>query len=114
MKPQIAEADNPLLCESIRRSRAELTLNLLLKFKDNRKKLRLIIDALLGHSSVEMYTGTSVALGTGDHVIKPVIGHPLDQNVGGARLSESHVVSMPSHCMTEEDAFGEKNWLILK
>ena len=97
MKPQIAEADNPLLCESIRRSRAELTLNLLLKFKDNHMKLRLIIDALLGHSSVEMYNGVGPN------------SHSLGNNSSN-RISESHV-TMASHCMNDEDALGKSAFI---
>ena len=47
MKPQVAEADNPLLCESLRRARSELTLSLLLKFRNEPKLLRDILNALL-------------------------------------------------------------------
>ena len=56
MKPHVAEADNPLLCESIRRARSELTLSLLLKFRNDQGMLRDILNALLDQVEIFRYS----------------------------------------------------------
>ncbi|XP_006813582.2 zinc finger SWIM domain-containing protein 8-like, partial [Saccoglossus kowalevskii] len=47
LKANVCEADHPLLCEGTRRQRGELAIMLLLRYKDDQSKLRLILDALL-------------------------------------------------------------------
>ncbi|XP_077999779.1 zinc finger SWIM domain-containing protein 8-like [Glandiceps talaboti] len=47
LKANVCEADHPLLCEGIRRQRGDLAIMLLLRYKDDQRKLRLILDALL-------------------------------------------------------------------
>ncbi|XP_018670723.2 zinc finger SWIM domain-containing protein 8 [Ciona intestinalis] len=46
-KINVSEAEHPLLCEGTRKQKGELALQMLLLYKDQRHKLRLIIDSLL-------------------------------------------------------------------
>lgn len=47
LKANVSEADHPLLCEGTRRQRGELTLTLLVQYKDCSEKLARIMDKLL-------------------------------------------------------------------
>ncbi|XP_070544794.1 zinc finger SWIM domain-containing protein 8-like [Ptychodera flava] len=47
LKANVSEAEHPLLCEGTRRQRGDLAIMLLLRYKDDQSKLRLILDALL-------------------------------------------------------------------
>jgi hypothetical protein len=47
LKANVSEADHPLLCEGTRRQRGELTLTLLVQYKDYSEKLARIMDKLL-------------------------------------------------------------------
>lgn len=42
LKPCVSEAEHPLLCEGMRRQRGELALTLLLRYKDNAKKIAVV------------------------------------------------------------------------
>jgi hypothetical protein len=52
LKANVSEADHPLLCEGTRRQRGELTLTLLVQYKDCSEKLARIMDKLLDRFSV--------------------------------------------------------------
>jgi hypothetical protein len=47
LKANVSEADHPLLCEGTRRERGDITLNLLVNYKDDPDKLSKIMDKLL-------------------------------------------------------------------
>ncbi|XP_050442654.1 zinc finger SWIM domain-containing protein 8 homolog isoform X2 [Adelges cooleyi] len=47
MKANISEAENPLLCEGIRRQRGELALNIIIRYKNNPTRLAFAMDKLL-------------------------------------------------------------------
>ena len=47
LKANVSEADHPLLCEGTRRQRGDLTLTLLVSYKDDPDKLAKIMDKLL-------------------------------------------------------------------
>ena len=47
LKANVSEADHPLLCEGTRRQRGDITLNLLVNYKDDPDKLSKIMDKLL-------------------------------------------------------------------
>jgi len=47
MKANISEADHPLLCEGIRRQRADLATNILIRYKNNPTRLAMAMDKLL-------------------------------------------------------------------
>jgi hypothetical protein len=51
LKANVSEADHPLLCEGTRRQRGELTLTLLVQYKDCSEKLARIMDKLLDRFS---------------------------------------------------------------
>ncbi|KAJ8022267.1 Zinc finger SWIM domain-containing protein 8 [Holothuria leucospilota] len=85
MKTNISEADNPLLCEGIRRQRGELALAMLVHYKDHPLKHRKILDALLDKQGAKV-KGSNHNQSASHHIFPkptnyppqshPVIGHP--------------------------------------
>uniref|UniRef100_A0A915EH90 Zinc finger SWIM domain-containing protein 8 n=1 Tax=Ditylenchus dipsaci TaxID=166011 RepID=A0A915EH90_9BILA len=59
MRVFISETDHPMLCESIRRQRGELSMTLLLRNRDCLEKLGVILDKLLDSAVHRMYENHS-------------------------------------------------------
>lgn len=55
IKPIVSEAEHPLLCEGTRRQRGDLSMALLLRYKDSPEKLARIMDRLLDPGMHQMY-----------------------------------------------------------
>ncbi|CAK8682764.1 unnamed protein product [Clavelina lepadiformis] len=49
-KVHVSEAEHPLLCEGMRKQKGELAMQMLLLYKDQQHKLRMILDSLLDKS----------------------------------------------------------------
>lgn len=75
MKTNISEADNPLLCEGIRRQRGELALSMLVHYKDHPLKHRRILDALLDKQGVKV-KGSTQNHGTAHHIFPKPTHYP--------------------------------------
>ncbi|WAQ97485.1 ZSWM8-like protein [Mya arenaria] len=60
MKANVSEADHPLLCESTRKQRGDLTMAMLLNYKDDIAKLSKIMDKLLDKEVHQQYKAPSL------------------------------------------------------
>ncbi|KAF7489952.1 Zinc finger SWIM domain-containing protein 8 [Sarcoptes scabiei] len=62
LKAKISEAEHPLLCEGTRRQRGDLALNLLLHYKDQKKRLDLIMEKLLSKDTHHIFNVSNLNL----------------------------------------------------
>lgn len=60
MKANVSEAEHPLLCESTRKQRGELTISMLTHYKDDVVKLSKVMDKLLDKEVHQSYKGPSL------------------------------------------------------